>query len=169
MSYKETIEANNTAIASNNAELEELIEMANALPDAGSGDESSTVDAIVDGTITELRSNATIVREHAFWAVDSLTKVDLLQATRIPAMAFYNCSALATLILRSSNLCSLVTTSALFGTAIANGTGYIYVPSALIDQYKAAENWSTHAAQFRALEDYTVDGTITGELDESKI
>lgn len=49
------------------------------------------------------------------------------------------------------------------------GTGYIYVPAALIDQYKAANNWSTFADRFRALEDYTVDGTITGELDESKI
>lgn len=55
------------------------------------------------------------------------------------------------------------------GTPIANGTGYIYVPSALIEQYKVAENWSTYASQFRALEDYTVDGTITGELDETKI
>jgi hypothetical protein len=30
-------------------------------------------------------------------------------------------------------------------------------------------NWTTFSAQFRALEDYTVDGTTTGELDESKI
>lgn len=50
-----------------------------------------------------------------------------------------------------------------------SGTGYIYVPRALVDTYKAATNWSTIADQFRALEDYTVDGTITGELDESKI
>ena len=39
MSYKETIQANNTAIASANAELEELIDIANALPDAGGGEE----------------------------------------------------------------------------------------------------------------------------------
>lgn len=47
--------------------------------------------------------------------------------------------------------------------------GYIYVPSALVDEYKSATNWSAHAEKFRALEDYTVDGTITGELDETKI
>lgn len=40
---------------------------------------------------------------------------------------------------------------------------------ALVDSYKAATNWSTYATQFRALEDYTVDGTITGELDSTKI
>lgn len=50
-----------------------------------------------------------------------------------------------------------------------NSAFCIYVPAALIDSYKAATNWSAYANQFRALEDYTVDGTITGELDESKI
>ena len=54
-------------------------------------------------------------------------------------------------------------------TPIASGTGYIYVPRALVDSYKVATNWATYAAQFRALEDYTVDGTVTGDLDESKI
>ena len=46
---------------------------------------------------------------------------------------------------------------------------YIYVPSALIDSYKAATNWTTFSTQFRALENYTLDGTINGLLDPSKI
>ena len=54
-------------------------------------------------------------------------------------------------------------------SGIANGKGYIYVPRAMVDTLKSATNWSTYATQIRALEDYTVDGTITGELDESKI
>lgn len=58
---------------------------------------------------------------------------------------------------------------AIANTPIASGTGYIYVPRELVDSYKSAENWSTYASQFRALEDYTVDGTISGELDKSKI
>lgn len=41
--------------------------------------------------------------------------------------------------------------------------------AALVDSYKAATNWSTYADQIRALEDYTVDGTTTGALDETKI
>ena len=52
---------------------------------------------------------------------------------------------------------------------IMKGEGYIYVPRALVDSYKVATNWSSWATQFRALEDYTVDGTTTGELDETKI
>ena len=81
---------------------------------------------------------------------------------------FNDCTALTALVLRSETMCN-ATVSILNNTPIASGTGYIYVPSALIDSYKAATNWSTYATQFRALEDYTVDGTITGELDESKI
>lgn len=77
--------------------------------------------------------------------------------------------ALETLILRANQVCTLGNVSALNNTKIKAGTGYIYVPRALVDSYKTATNWSTYAAQFRALEDYTVDGTVTGELDESKI
>ena len=33
-------------------------------------------------------------------------------------------------------------------------TGYIYVPRALVNSYKAATNWSTFASQIRAIEDY---------------
>ena len=84
-------------------------------------------------------------------------------------------------ILRTDAICTLSNTNAFsscyhfYGTA--NSTynpegkkdGYIYVPSALIEQYKVATNWVTFADQFRALEDYTVDGTTTGELDWEKV
>lgn len=47
---------------------------------------------------------------------------------------------------------------------------YIYVPAALRDSYISATNWSAFGeTRIRALEDYTVDGTVTGELDETKI
>ena len=55
------------------------------------------------------------------------------------------------------------------GTGGVTVNGYIYVPSALVEGYKVAAGWSDFADKFRALEDYTVDGTITGELDETKI
>ena len=59
--------------------------------------------------------------------------------------------------------------NAFLGTKIASGTGYIYVPASLSASYKTAGNWTAFSNQFRALEDYTVDGTVTGDLDESKI
>ena len=82
---------------------------------------------------------------------------------------FANMNGLKALLLRNESLCSLSNTNAFSNSTVKTGTGYIYVPATLVDSYKAATNWSTYASQFRALEDYTVDGTITGELDESKI
>ena len=111
---------------------------------------------------------ATAIGASAFTSCSSLTTVDFPVATSIGDSAFYSCSVLKSLLLRGNNVCTLSNTNALDSTPIASGTGYIYVPAALIDQYKAATNWSTYAAQFRALEDYTVDGTITGELDPAK-
>lgn len=100
----------------------------------------------------------------------ALQKADFEVVKSIAANSFASCSSLITLILRKSDaICNLVNISAFTDTPIANGVGYIYVPSALIETYKSATNWSTFANQFRALEDYTVDGTITGELDMSKI
>ena len=83
-----------------------------------------------------------------------LARVELNSATSIAALSFDSCSALATLIVRTAKICTLANTSALTGTLIAGGSGYIYVPATLVDSYKAATNWSTYANQIRAIEDY---------------
>lgn len=114
---------------------------------------------------------ATSVPTYCFYTCGVLEIADFGAAGSIAASAFAYCDALKALILRkSSAICTLAnTTNTLKDTPIANGTGYVYVPAALKSQYEQASNWKTYAAQFRALEDYTVDGTITGALDESKI
>ena len=84
----------------------------------------------------------------------------------IGASAFSS-APLKTLILPGGTLVSLANTNAI--NSINSVNGYIYVPKSLIEDYKVATNWSAYADRFRALEDYTVDGTTTGELDESKI
>ena len=125
---------------------------------------------------------ATSIGNYAFSDCSSLTTADFLLVTSIGYNVFYRNYSLTTLILRNTaQVCTLLSTSAFtscyhfYGTV--NSTynpdglkdGYIYVPASLINSYKVATNWSTLATQFRALEDYTVDGTTTGELDESKI
>lgn len=196
----------------------------------GGGD----IDALIDGSITEITSNATKVSQYAFYGRTSLTRANFPEATAVGNYAFRDCSkltsinfpkatstgqetfrrcsalehihlpsvttvksnsfqyctgilsidlpavqsfatkalegcsALTALILRGETVPSL-DVSTLTSTPIYNGTGYIYVPAALVEEYKAAATWSTYAAQIRALEDYTVDGTITGELDPNKI
>jgi hypothetical protein len=59
-----------------------------------------------------------------------------------------------TLIIRSPNVATLENTNVFNSTPIKSGTGYIYVPRSRVDSYKAASNWSTYAAQIRAIEDY---------------
>ena len=79
---------------------------------------------------------------------------------------------LKALILRNTSAVCTLNLSVTFGNTpigLANGGGYIYVPSALIEDYKVATNWATYADRIRAIESYTVDGTMTGELDDTKI
>lgn len=111
----------------------------------------------------------TSVGNNAFEKCDLLETINLPLTTTIGSTAFSGCSQLTNLILRSTTMATLSNANSLLRTKIASGNGYIYVPRALVDSYKSATNWSTYATQFRALEDYTVDGTITGELDPTKI
>lgn len=91
----------------------------------------------------------------AFERCSSIAKLDLPAVTNIGSYAFSEASALITLILRKTDtVCTLNNANAFDNTPISTGTGYIYVPSAMVDQYKAAENWSTFANQIRAIEDY---------------
>lgn len=80
-----------------------------------------------------------------------------------------NWISLIALVLRSVVLVPLKNANILTASPIVNGTGYIYIPRHLLSEYTNATNWSAYAGRFRALQDYTVDGTIDGELDESKI
>ena len=74
----------------------------------------------------------------------------------IPSITFSECP-LTTLILRQNT--SIIPLESLSGlgpetSPIRQGTGYVYVPSTLVEAYKAADNWSTVANQIRAIEDY---------------
>ncbi len=109
------------------------------------------------------------IGNQAFYCDSAIITLDLPSLTSIGTHAFNSCTRMTALILRSETVCTLANINGFTNNPIAKGTGYIYVPSALVESYKTATNWSTYASQFRALEDYTVDGTVTGELDESKI
>lgn len=97
---------------------------------------------------------ATSLGGKAFYGCVNLVEVDLSLIDTIWEQCFFDCSGLKKLILRIQKVCKLAKSDALSGTPIADGTGLIYVPGALVDQYKTATNWSTYASQFRAIEDY---------------
>ena len=83
-----------------------------------------------------------------------IQRLDFIYIERIDAEALMSTKALKTLIIRSVEPCLLLNANALSDGPIKSGTGYIYVPRALIDDYKTATNWTVYAAQFRAIEDY---------------
>lgn len=67
---------------------------------------------------------------------------------------FYSMTNLKAVIIRGDNVSQLNNAGHFSKSSIENGTGYIYVPAVLVDQYKAATNWVTIADQIRAIEDY---------------
>ena len=119
---------------------------------------------------------ATTLGSSAFSSCPALTSVTIPKVTSLPSQGLYNCTALqkidlpavtsisdsvfmmdstlTAVILRSATLVTLGNRSAFGSSGISAGTGYIYVPSSLVASYKAATNWSTYAAQIRAIEAY---------------
>ena len=102
----------------------------------------------------------TYLDTYAFNNCKALTILDLPSVTSIAkpsssyASPFYNCNSLQAIILRSE---TLVPAQTIIGTLIPKITSvptYIYVPSALLEEYKAATNWSAAADYIRAIEDY---------------
>lgn len=138
--------------------------------------DAALAESIIDRSITELHDDITMsiaaqkfrgcsgltniifpnvssVGNGAFWQCTALKQADFAACVSFAQNVFYGCSALEVLILRCTDaVCSL--TGNLSGTKIASGTGYIYVPAALLDSYKADSAWSAYAAQIRAIEDY---------------
>lgn len=97
--------------------------------------------------------------------------------TGIGSNAFSGCKKINHFVIRYTGGVYPLAGNTAFGstnsTPLApSGAGYFYFPRDLVASYKTATNWkawSNKDTRFRALEDYTVDGTVTGALDESKI
>lgn len=65
----------------------------------GGGDSQAIIDALIDGSITEVNSNVMSIKAHAFYENKSLTSVNFPHATLIGMQAFYKCSALASAVI----------------------------------------------------------------------
>lgn len=118
---------------------------------------------------------ATKFHGNVFNGCISLTKASFPSLSELGNGAFYGCSALRILVLSNTSMVRITYSNALTNTPFdsAGVGGYIIVPSALIDSYKTATNWSTYYGYgnmtFLAIEDYTVDGAVTGEIDWDKV
>ena len=90
----------------------------------------------------------TSIRDNAFQYCSALTTADFPLVTSVGNYAFSDCTSLTSLTLsNTTKIATLTATNALQNTPIANGTGHIYVPDHLVDQYKTDTNWTTYANQ----------------------
>lgn len=82
---------------------------------------------------------------YAFQNCSGLHTVDLLGGGSIGNLTFQNDAQLRTLILRAPTVTAIGHANVFTGTPFAanGGGGTVYVPAALIDQYRQATNWST--------------------------
>ena len=152
--------------------------MATIKPTVDSVGDAALTDSIIDKSITELQDNVvtklrdsalsgcTALKSVAFGAATgpqgssifssctALETVDFHQNVTFGSYSFQLCSALKALILRSTTLCEIGSVTPLADCSIANGNGYIYVPAALVDAYKAHSGWGQYASQIRAIEDH---------------
>lgn len=117
--------------------------------------------------------NAVTIGDYAFVYCTALKELSLPSVTSIAAFAFQNCTALTEvdlgaakalqsnvftntnirkLILRKHDAITANSSTAVFNnTPMARGEGFIYVPDHLVEDYKAASNWSAYAAQIKPL------------------
>ena len=120
-----------------------------------------------------------------FGACNKLLKSDITRfscsgSTSLCANMFGGCYSIRTIIFRSFASSYMIPSGWLAGCYHIVGTtnatynpsgskdGYIYVPRDMIETLSTATNWSEYASQLRALEDYTKDGTTTGEFDDMR-
>ena len=149
-----------------------------AIETGGGGGSDELVNSLIDRTISGTYVNNTVTaigvyglagctkltsvvlpavqvtNANAMLGCSALTQADFSNLQHIQHSTFYGNKKFATLIIRTQAVAKLDATSAFKDTLIASGKGYVYVPSALVDSYKTATNWSTYADQIRAIEDY---------------
>lgn len=93
-----------------------------------------------------------------FLSCGSLIKVIFgKKVSALGGQSFRACGKLATLVLPYEGVVTIDTTTnngTFLDSGIAKGTGYVYVPSSQVGNYKANSSWSTYANQIRAIEDY---------------
>ena len=99
-----------------------------------------------------LPESVTSIGPYCFRACSSLASLRIpTQVQIILDGLVLGASELTALILPANRVIELRSSPALSLTPIASGTGYIYVPSNLVDAYKSATNWSVYADSIRPL------------------
>ena len=76
------------------------------------------------------------------WTTESVTETDRI---------FGLLNDLEALVIDSPSVFRLTSSDAFYASSINGGTGFVYVPDNLVDEYKSATNWTTVADQIKPL------------------
>lgn len=121
-----------------------------------------------------LLPSVSIIPQRCF-AYSNIRILDLRDVTSIGGYCFVGTRQLRAIIIRNTSVVPTMGDIASTFQGIGFDDVWFYVPKTMDDgtdgiaAYEAATNWSALAGNFRYIEDYTIDGTLTGELDETKI
>jgi len=112
-------------------------------------------------SLVSAKAPATTVESNAFKGCSALETVELsgTAPVTIAVSAFDACSKLSALIIRSTSMSTIEGPSALSGTKIALGFGAVYVPSNLVDTYKADSKWKNYF--IASIDDYPLSDFST--------
>ena len=88
---------------------------------------------------------------NVFDGCTGITSMDFPVCNFIRGNTFAGCSSLTKIILRSETVAGSDGINPMTGTPIANGTGFIYVPDALVETYKLTTNWTVYASQIKPI------------------
>lgn len=98
-----------------------------------------------------LPNGLTTIGNGIFNNCSSLKEVTCLgNVTTIDTYSF-NGTRLSKFVLSNVTSVPTLSNTSFNGTLIKSGTGYIYVPDALVEDFKVATNWSTLAAQIKGI------------------
>lgn len=96
------------------------------------------------------------IASQSFNSCSKLEKVVAPMCEQIGGHAF-TASKLSCFVLGGDKVCILDNAAAIETTPMKNGTGFIYVPDNLVEQYKVAKNWSTYASQIKPISELQSD------------
>lgn len=103
--------------------------------------------------------NAKKLNNTCFYGCINLENVDFPNVFLIYDQAFRGCNNLTSVKLTNNQVVGLTNVNVFLNTPIANGTGYIYVPDDLVEDYKTTSNWTVYADQIRGLSEMPEEET----------
>lgn len=108
-------------------------------------------------SITNLEiETSQLINLGAFGVCSNLSKVTFSNTTAPAATSyvFQDCSVLSTVVFPNTTNVPSIDSNTFRNTPIESGTGLIYVPDNLVEDFKSATNWSNYAGQIKPLSEY---------------